>query len=98
MNAYFGKTDVLMTHHSQTAIFSIHFPWFLIVVACLTRLLNLAALHWLRSPYAIRDANSKQSNTKIYEKTYLLLWISAVIGRYEPHLMIVVIFVTQNNF
>ena len=36
---------------------------------------------------------------KIYEekKTHLLLWILAVIGRYGPHLMIV-IFVTQNNF
>ena len=57
----------------------------------------LAALRWLRYPFAIRDANSKQSKTKIYEKTYLLLRISAVTGRYGPHLMIVVIFVTQNN-
>ena len=29
---------------------------------------------------------------------HLLLWISAVVGRYRPHLMIVMIFVTQNNF
>ena len=58
----------------------------------------LAALHWLRSPFAIRDADSKQSKTKIYEKNHLLLQILAVIGRYGPHLMIVMIFVTQNNF
>ena len=31
------------------------------------------------------------------EKTHLLLRISAVIGRYGPHLMIVMIFVSQNN-
>ena len=59
----------------------------------------LAALRRLRSPFAIRDADSKQSKTKIYdkqkyEKNHLLLRISAVIGRYGPHLMIV----TQNNF
>ena len=39
-----------------------------------------------------------QSKAKIYEKTHLLLRILAVIGRYGPHLMIVMIFVTQNNF
>ena len=58
----------------------------------------LAALRRLRSPFAIRDADSKQSKTKIYEKSHLLLRILAVIGRYGPHLMIVMIFVTQNNF
>ena len=58
----------------------------------------LAALRQLRSPFAIRDANSKQSKTKIYVKTHLLLRISAVFGRYGPHLMIAMIFVTQNNF
>ena len=58
----------------------------------------LAALRRLCSPFAIHDANSKQSKTKIYEKNHFLLWISAVIGRYGPHLMIVMIFVTQNNF
>ena len=58
----------------------------------------LAALRRLRSPFAIRDADSKQLKTKIYEKTHLLLRISAVIGRHGPHLMIVMIFVTQNNF
>ena len=34
----------------------------------------------------------------IYNKTHLSLRISAVIGRYGPHLMIVMIFVTHNNF
>ena len=58
----------------------------------------LAALRWLCSPFAVRDADSKQSKTKIYEKNHLLLQILAVIGRYGPHLMIVMIFVTQNNF
>ena len=49
----------------------------------------LAALRRLRSPFAIRDADSKQSKTNIYEKkTHLLLRISVVIGRYGPHLMI----------
>ena len=38
-----------------------------------------------------------ETKTKIYEKN-LLLQILAVIGRYGPHLMIVMIFVTQNNF
>ena len=58
----------------------------------------LAALRRLRSPIAIRDADSKQSKTKIYEKNHLLLRIWAVIGRYGPHLMIVMISVTPNNF
>ena len=55
--------------------------------------------------FAICDTDSKQSKTKIYEekkkkrkKTHFLLRILAVIGRYGPHLMIVMIFVTQNNF
>ena len=43
----------------------------------------LAALRRLRSPFAIRDANSKQSDKNL-----------AVIGRCGPHLMIVMIFVT----
>ena len=60
--------------------------------------LALAALGWLHLPVAIHDADSKQSKTKIYEKTRLLLRISAVIGTYGPHLMVVMIFVTQNNF
>ena len=57
----------------------------------------LAALSQLHSPFAILEANSKQLKTKIYEKNHLLLQITAVIGRYGPHLMIVMIFVTQNN-
>ena len=32
------------------------------------------------------------------QKPHLLLRILAVIGRYGPHLMIEMIFVTQNNF
>ena len=35
---------------------------------------------------------------KICDKTHLLLRILGVIGRYGPNLMIVAIFVTQNNF
>ena len=35
--ADFGKTIVLTTQRSQIAIFSVHFPWFLIAAACLTR-------------------------------------------------------------
>ena len=58
----------------------------------------LAVLRRLRSPFEIRDADSKQSKPKIYEKNHLLLRILAVIGRYGPHLMIVMIFVTQDNF
>ena len=34
----------------------------------------------------------------MYEKTHLLLRILAVIGRYGPHLVIVMLSVTQNNF
>ena len=62
---------------------------------------HLVAPRRLRSPFAIHDADSKQSKTKIYEKQnkiIIFLRISAVIGRYGPHLMIMVIFVTQNNF
>ena len=91
-----------MTQRSQTAIFSRTFS---VVFNCRSLFneaacLALAALRRLRSPFAIRDANAKQSKTKIYggEKTHLLLRISAVIGRYGSHLMIAVIFVTQNNF
>ena len=40
----------------------------------------------------------KLTKTEISEKTHLLLWILAVLGRYGPHLMIAMIFVTQNNF
>ena len=57
---------------------------------------DLAALRQLRSPFAIRDANSEQRQK--YMKNLLLLWTSARISRYGPRLMIVMIFVTQNNF
>ena len=45
----------------------------------------------MRRLETIKDKN-------IVEKTRLLLRILAVIGRYGPHLIIVMIFVTQNNF
>ena len=96
--ADFGKTIVLTTEHSQIAIF---FRSFFTVFNCRS-LFNedayLAALRRLRSPFTIRNADLKQSKTKIYEKNHPLFRISAVIGRYGPHLMIVMIFVTQNNF
>ena len=38
------------------------------------------------------------TKTKIYEKTNILLRILAEISRYGSHLMIVMIFLTQNNF
>ena len=42
-----------------------------------------------------RTDNQRQ---KYVKKTHLLLQILAVIGRYGSHLMIVMIFVTLNNF
>ena len=42
-----------------------------------------------------RTDNQRQKYT---EKTHLLLRILVVIGRFGPHLTIVMIFVTQNNF
>ena len=93
-----GKTIVLTTQSSQIAIF---FRTFSMVFNChslFNEAAHLAAPRWLHSPFAIRDTNSKQSKTKIYEKNYLLLGISAVIGTYGLHLMNVMIFVTQNNF
>ena len=59
----------------------------------------LAALRRLRSPFAIRDWRRLETikDENIWNN-HLLLRISAVIGRCGPHLMIVVIFVTQNNF
>ena len=44
------------------------------------------------------EPTGTDNQTKINEKTHLLLRILAVIGRYGSHLMIVMIFVTQNNF
>jgi len=40
----------------------------------------------------------KNKYKKQQQKLHLWLRISAVIGRHGPHLMIVMIFVTQNNF
>ena len=41
----------------------------------------LAALRRLRSPFAIRDADLKQSKTKVYEKNHFWLRISDVIAQ-----------------
>ena len=91
-SADFGKTIVLTTQRSQIAIFSVLFN----CRSLFNEAAYLAALHRLRSPFAIRDANSKQRQFFFF-LTHLLLRISAVIGRYGPHLMIVMISVTQNN-
>ena len=98
ISADFGKTIILTTQRSQIAFFSRTFS---VVFNCLS-LFNeaayLAALRRFRSPFAIRDANSKQSKTIFYYfVNHLLLRILAVIGRYGPNLMIVIIFVTKNN-
>ena len=45
-----------------------------------------------------RTDNQRQKYIEKKKKNHLLLRISAVIGRYGSHLMIVMIFVTQNNF
>ena len=82
---------IIIFFHSFTAVFNCG--------SLFNEAAYLAALRRLRSPFAIRDAYSKQSKTKIYEKKFtFLLQISAVFGRYGPHLMIVMIFVTQSNF
>ena len=47
----------------------------------------LAALRQLRSPFAIRDADSKQKEKYMEKKNNHLLRILAVIGRYGRHLM-----------
>ena len=70
LSADFGKTIVLTTDSTfSDCIFS---RTFFVVFNCRS-LFNeatyLAALRRLRSPFAIRDADSKQSKTKIYEKT-----------------------------
>ena len=44
-----------------------------------------------RLELTIKDKN-------IWKKNHLLLRILDVVGRYGSHLMIVMIFVTQNNF
>ena len=81
--------------------FAYIFRGFLIAVACLAS--DIEALRRLRSLLQLirRDADSVETIKdfkKIWKKNLLLLWISAVIGRYGPHWMILMIFVTQNNF
>ena len=43
----------------------------------------------------MRRIELTKNNIKI---NHLLLWILPVISRYGSHLMIVIMFVTQNNF
>ena len=85
-----------MTQRSQIAIFFHTFSVFFNCCGLFNEAAYLAALRRLRVPFAIHDTMIKDKN--IYEKNHLLLRISTVIGRYGPHLMIVMIFVTQNNF
>ena len=96
--ADFGKIIVFTTERSQTAFFPRSFSMVFNCCSLFNEAAYLAELRWLRSPFAIRDADPKQSKTKIYEENYLLLRISAVFGRSGPQLMIVMIFVTPNNF
>jgi len=52
-----------------------------------------------RLELTIKDRKEKRKKEEKKKKEYhLLLRILAVIGRYGSHLMIVMIFVTQNNF
>ena len=64
LSAYFGKTIVLTTQRSQIAFFSVVFN----CRSLFNEAAYLAALRRLRSPFAICDADSKQSKTKIFEK------------------------------
>ena len=98
LSALVGKAIVLATQRPQIAIFSVNFPWVFTCRSLFNEAAYLAALRRLRSPFAIRDAESKQPKTQTYDKTHLLLRNLAVIGRYGPCLMIVTIFVTQINF
>ena len=66
--ADFGKTIVLTTEHSQIAIFFHSFSAVFNCRSLLNEAAYLAAFRRLRSPFAIRDADLKQSKTKIYEK------------------------------
>ena len=96
--ADFGKIIVFTTERSQTAFFPRSFSMVFNCCSLFNEAAHLAALRRFRSPFAIRDANSKQSKTIFYYfVNHLLLRILAVIGRYGPNLMIVIIFVTKNN-
>ena len=57
LSADFGKTIVLTTQRSQIAIFSVVFN----CRSLFNEAAYLAALRRLHSPFAIRDADSKQS-------------------------------------
>ena len=65
--ADFGKTIVLTTERSQIAIFSVPFSAVFNCRSLFNEAAYLAALRPLRSPFAIRDADSKQAKTKIYD-------------------------------
>jgi len=98
--ADFGKTIVVRTHDwtfSDCNFFPRSFSAVFNCRSLFNEAAYLAALRRLRLSFAIRDADSKQSKTKIYEKNHLLLRISAVIGR-SIWTSFHVIFVTQNNF
>ena len=74
--ADFGKTILLTTERSHwIAIFSPHpFTAVFNFRSLFNEAAYLAALRRLRSPFAIRDADSKQSKTKIYdEKNHLFV-------------------------
>ena len=64
--------------------------------AYLTRAALLRLSGFVRHLQSMMPTRNNQRQ-KYMKKTHLLLRISAVIGRYRPHLMIVMIFVTQNN-
>ena len=84
----FGKTIVLTTQRSQIAFFSRTFS---VVFNCRSLFNETAVLRRLRSPFAIRDADTKQSKTKIYEQKSPFVADFGCIGIYGPHLMIVMI-------
>ena len=65
ISADFGKTIILTTQRSQIAFFPVHFRWFFNCLSLFNEAAYLAALCRLRSQFAISDANSKQSRTKI---------------------------------
>ena len=60
LSAYFGKTIVLTTQRSQIAIFSLHFPWFLIAIACLMR--PLTFLGFIRHLQSMMPTWNKDKN------------------------------------
>ena len=72
---------------SEVAIVSVHFPW---VFNCRSFVRHLQSMMPTRNNQS-QNYMEKQNKTK----THLLL---SVIGRFGPHLTIVMIFVTQNNF